>query len=244
MIHFVSWKWNNPGYRTRFTAHHVNVLAASIRRNYGKGHRFICVTDDPEGLDPRVEAFPLWGDCADLVNPSGRHLPSCYRRLRIFSPFTTSEMDIGEGETVVSIDLDVVVTGRLEKLLAGDDDFKGWVGVGTHHAKVYNGSLFKFKAGRCSYLWDEFDPKVSPRKANDALYFGSDQSWLSYRLAGVAPGWGREDGVLSYAKDFSKSTQVLLPPDTRIVSFNGRVKPWDPAVMDRYPWVAQHWGEH
>jgi hypothetical protein len=94
-----------------------------------------------------------------------------------------------------------------------------------------------------SYLWDEFDPVVSPAKALAARFFGSDQAWISYRLEGKAPGWGRLDGVLSYTSNLGirGRGRGALPSSARIVCFNGKRKPWDPAVQAASPWVTAHW---
>ena len=54
----VTWKWSVPGYRSDFCAEHVNVLRRMVARHYSRPHRFCCVTNEPEGLDPQVEVIP------------------------------------------------------------------------------------------------------------------------------------------------------------------------------------------
>lgn len=240
MLHVICWKWQHPTYRTKFTAHHVNVLAAMLRRTYSQEYRLICVTDDPEGIE--CETFPLWKDCGKLTNPSGAHLPSCYRRLRIFSSAATSEMGIADGERVVSIDLDVVILKDIHPMVMQHRraPFAGWKGVGSYHAVTYNGTFFMFDAGRMKWLWDEFDPETSPRRANVARYFGSDQGWMSYKLAGGAPGWTRDDGIYSFSSHIVGHYRQP-PENARIVSFNGKQKPWDPEIQKKHPWLLDHW---
>lgn len=241
MITFVCWKWRQPNHRTTYTAEHVNIWTRGIQRVYRHPARYVCVTDDPTGILPPCETFPIWRDMDGLVNPSGAHLPSCYRRLKIFSPLVTSEMDVGEGEEIVSIDLDVVFVDDVAPLFVKrpDDDFVGWRGVGSYNPVVYNGTIFKFRAGTMNFLWDDFDPKTSPKAANDARYFGSDQGWLSFKLAGRAPGWGARDGVLSYTSDVR--SRAALPGNARLVSFNGKRKPWEAGVNAMSPWIAKYW---
>lgn len=240
MITFVCWKWRSrtTTHRAKYTAEHANVWNASLRRNYKGELRTICITDDPEGVD--FETFPLWQDCSTLSNPSGAHLPSCYRRLRIFDPLATSEMDIEEGSKVVSCDLDVVYVRDVTPMFRYDEDFRGWRGVGAYNPVVYNGTLFMFRAGRMQRLWREFDPSSSPLVANKARYFGSDQGWISYMLAGKAPGWGPQDGIYSYTSDMNGS-RGHLPHAARIVSFNGKRKPWEDQVRRMSPWIEKHW---
>ncbi|MGE0366944.1 MAG: hypothetical protein AB7Q00_14550 [Phycisphaerales bacterium] len=228
----VCWKWGAPGYRINFTAHHVNVLASMVKRNYKRPHRFVCITDDPTGIE--CETFPLWKDCGEMINACGTHLPSCYRRLRIFNESVAKQF----GERILSIDLDVVITGDITPVWEQPHDFVGWAVPGVVHARVYNGSMFMFRAGAHTDLWDEFDPQVSPDLSNKSGYFGSDQAWISYKLKGQAPGWNRSNGVVSYPREQRK---MPLSPTTRIVIFHGKRKPWDPAVQNESPWVLEHW---
>lgn len=247
-VTFVCWKWKPNGYRTSYTAEHVNVLKSMIAL-HGKRmeYRLICITDDPAGVE--CETFQIWDDHAALANPCGQTLPRCYRRLKIFNPETTRSIGIQDGERVVSIDLDVVICADLSKLFVRypDSPFVGWKGMGWKNPHVYNGSLFMFSAGKMSFLWDEFDPVRSPQQSVQARYFGSDQGWMSYRLAGKYPGWGRQDGVFSYTSNLSirgirgPDGRALLPSTARIVSFNGRRKPWEAEVQEASPWIRDHW---
>ena len=233
---FILWKWESPTYRTRFTPQHVNTAVAMIRRHHSAPHRTICVTDDPRGVD--CETFPLWSDLNNLKNPSGLMLPSCYRRLKIFKAETTRQMGIADDDKVVSMDLDMVVTGDIEPLFAGDEDFMGWRGVGSFRPVIYNGSLFMFRAGRFGWLWDEFDPIKLPDETRQARYFGSDQAWMSYKFNGSKPGWDIAQGVFAYARDVRHRP---LPDNARIVFFNGKVKPWDKQALAESPWITAHW---
>jgi hypothetical protein len=53
MLSVVTWRWKpRRGYRSSFGPETVNVLRSMVRRWYPKPHRFICVTDDPAGIEP------------------------------------------------------------------------------------------------------------------------------------------------------------------------------------------------
>jgi hypothetical protein len=236
MITFVVWKWFSPTYRTVFLPEYVNIFAAMLARHYGAPYRLICITDDPQGVD--CETFPIWADHANLHNPSGAVLPSCYRRLKIFDAETTRALGITEGERVVSIDLDCVLVSDLVPMFERAGDLVAWKGIGTFRPVVYNGSLFMFRAGRLQWLWDEFDPIESPKQTREARYFGSDQAWLSFRLNGKAPGWDVEHGVYSYARDVHLQE---LPANARVVFFNGKRKPWEAKTQASAPWITRHW---
>jgi hypothetical protein len=239
MITFVCWKWHSQTYRTVFTAQHVNTLAAMLRRHYPAEHRLVCVTDEPDLIE--CETFPLWPDHKNLTNPSGLEKPNCYPRLKIFSGEQTRAMGIEDGARVVSMDLDIVITNDLRPLFERDGkdwDFVGWQRVGPFRPVVYNASLFMFRAARLGWLWDEFDPQKSPAEAKEAMYFGSDQAWVSYRLNGGKPAWDTQHGVYSFLRD---GLWRGLPDNARIVCFNGRWKPWDAFAINGAPWISRHW---
>jgi len=236
MITFVVWKWFSPTYRTVFLPKYVNVFAAMLKRHYVAPYRLICITDDPKNVE--CETFPIWNDHAGLANPSGVVLPSCYRRLKLFSGAVTKAMNIPDDSRVASIDLDTVICNDLVPLFERDGDFVAWKGIGTFRPVVYNGSLFMFRAGRMQWLWDEFDPVTSPKQTREAQYFGSDQAWISFRLEGRAPGWDVEHGVYSYARDVHLQG---LPANARVVFFNGKRKPWETTTQASAPWITRHW---
>lgn len=233
MITVVTFKWAAPpGYRSIFTAKHVNVLKAMVARHYQKPHRFVCVTDDAAGIE--AETIPLWTDYAHLVNPFGvRRGPSCYRRLKLFHPHAERIF----GPRIVMMDLDVVVTGDLAPLFDRPEDFVIW--GDTHPRTFYNGSFWTLKTGSLPEVWTDFDPVKSPLLAREAGHFGSDQGWLSYRLGAGRPTFGKADGIYSYRVHIAPAGGVL-PQNARLVVFHGKHDPWGPGAQ-RHAWVREHW---
>lgn len=242
---FVCWKWNQPGCRSAYSSVHVNTWASMVRRNFAGDARLICITDDPAGIT-ECETFPLWKDHATLPNPNtddrpfGHHLPSCFRRLKIFSEPQTRAMGIPQHAKVVSMDLDVVIIKDITPLFAIETmEFVGWKRVATTgHPAGYNGSIFMFRTGSMDRIWNTFDPKTSPMKARRMKHYGSDQGWMSYALRGEMPGWTRVDGIFSFSSDICAKP---WPVGVRIVSFNGKAKPWSPLVQAQHPWIAKFW---
>lgn len=262
MLSVVTFKWGQPGYRSTFTAEHVNTTRRMVARNYLKPHRFICVTDDPTGLDPEVEAMPLWDDFASIPNPTWVKGPSCYRRLKVFSEWFGRIA----GERIVVIDLDVVITGDLSPLWDRDEDFLIWR-PGQFRMPVC-ASMFMLKAGARQDIWDTFDAAVSPKLAGRAGFRGSDQAWIGYCIGREAPGWTTADGVYGYKdhinpdvrREPGKRTQPVvsvprlyqkhlpapkpvgaLPADARMVMFTGHPDPWDAKAIAASPWIKDHY---
>ncbi len=232
----VCWRWKPaPGYRSDYPAKTVNVLKAMVDRWYPHPHRFICVTDDPDGIDPSVEIVPAWNDFADLTSPHGRKNPACYRRLRMFHP------EIGRvfGQRFVSLDLDVVLTGEVSPLWNRPEPFVAWGDTNPMPGSHYNGSMILLTAGSRSQVWTRFDPTRSPAQALHAGCWGSDQGWLSYILGPGEAKWTKADGVYSF-RNHLKSQR--LPENARLVSFHGRLDPWH-AEAQAIDWVRRYWVE-
>jgi len=231
----VCWKWTSDNYKVQFSSQHVNTLAKMIKRHYKNPHRLVCITDDPKGIT-ECETYPLWNDHANVPNVSGKHLPSCYRRLKIFSKEMGQEL---KADRILSIDLDVVLVGDVSAIFDRPDPFVGWKVPGVHVAEVYNGSMVLFTAGLYDWIWSTFDPVKSPLLAKQAGYQGSDQGWLSYCLKAREPGWGRHDGVFSYPREIRHF--MGLPNNSRLVIFHGQRKPWDTRYSRDRHWIQKHY---
>jgi hypothetical protein len=236
MLTVVTWKWKpQPGYRSSYPPSTVNTLAAMIRRHYPHPHRMVCVTDDPAGIDPRVEILPAWDDFANIPSPHGGKNPSCYRRLRLFHPDAAQWF----GERYVSLDLDVVITGDLTPLWHRPEPIVFWGDTNPLPGSHYNGSMMLMTAGSRPQVWTDFDPAKSPQLSLKARCFGSDQGWISYRLGKGEAKWTRADGVYSFRNELQKTKQ--LPANARIVVFHGRIDPWSAEAQHGWPWVREHY---
>lgn len=236
MLTVLTWWWSTPGYRTTFTAEHVNTLARMVKRHYQCNHRFIVVTsEDTTGLDPHILVVPDTRDYATVSNPSRQGYPSCYRRLRMFKPDAAKYF----GERFVSLDLDCVVTGDLAALWDRSEDFVVW-GY-TNRVNPYNMSMVLMNAGSRPQVWKKFDPNVSPQRALASGFFGSDQAWLSYILGPGEVRWSRADGVYSFVNDLRPQPGAPLPANSKVVFFHGHADPWMSEVQTNHPWVAEHY---
>ena len=235
MLTVCTFKWRPAaGQVAKFCSAHVNVLRSMVARCYPHPHRFVCITDDPAGLSPDVEVAALWDDHGGLANPHGAAYPSCYRRLKLFSP------EIGQllGERFVMLDLDCVLTGDVSALWNRTEDIV--LTRGFNPTTHYNGSMMLMGAGARPEVWGRFDPATSPAEALAAKQFGSDQGWISYCLGPGEAKWSEADGVYSFA--YSRPpVGARLPREAKIVFFNGkRWNPWD-TMPQRMRWVRESW---
>jgi hypothetical protein len=231
----VVWKWKKEGYRSKFTGHHVNVMRNMVARHYRHPHRFICITDDPEGIDEGIEIVPLWNDLKDVPNPTWPSVgPSCYRRLKAFS----KEFEDIAGKRFVSIDLDVVITRDLSPLWNRPEDFVIYASApaGYH----YNGSMWMMTTGCRSQVWETFDPRTSPQTSNANGHQGSDQGWIQYVLGKNEARWTIDDGIFAYKRDCQRKGG-RLPNGARLVVFHGKPDPWDNEAMSLSPWISEYY---
>lgn len=237
MLKVVAWLWRDEKYRFnslfRYGPEHVNTLRNMVGRHLSMPHEFVCVCDDPTGIDPDIRIVPLWDDL--------RHMGGCYTRLRAFAP----DMRDLIGERFVWIDVDCVVTGPLDPLFDRSEDFVMWRnGVGP---TPYCGSMVMMTAGARSEVWEDFDPALSPQMGQGLGYVGTDQAWIAARLGTDEAVWTPKDGVLSRhhvsgGKLKRRAAQHRdLPANARIVFFHGPFSPCSPKTQARHPWIVEHW---
>jgi hypothetical protein len=227
MTNIVCFKWRRikTGYQLPhscdYTAEHVNKLH-SMARKHGKFNRFICVTDDDEGIDPDIEIVPLWEDYKELGG--------CFRRLRMYTERRL-------GPKFLMIDLDCVITGSIQHLVDMDEVImlNRYVNPGTPR-QLYNGALQLVTPGsEYERVWHDFHPaaviRLTARRAGAKTYVGSDQAWLSHYFGSGIPTFGPEHGV----KDIKSCHNVTK--GTCIVFFHGVQDPSN----SNLPWVKEHW---
>lgn len=261
-LHIVCWLWR--GWRPVYDRKDVAYLARQLlaHGDLPKLTRLVCLTDRPTDWERLKVAslgvleLPLWPELPGLNMspvphypwlPQRAGTPNCYRRLKLFDPVTQAVMGIKPGDIVMSMDLDSIVWGSIQKLLApmynqvGGVDFMAMAGK----AARIHGSLFAFRAGTNAHVWADFDPATSPAKLRNPgpgrpRYIGSDQAWLSTVLGDV-PLWGAEDGVYAYGPHHN----TLRPKDpVTYMSFAGSAKPRSAACAINLPWIHAHAMKH
>lgn len=181
------WKKSNKGFILpticEYGAKHVNILYNAVKRNYNKPFRFICVTDDWDGLNPEIEVVELWDKC--------KKLGGCYNRLFVFDKAMAKIF----GDRFICIDLDCVITGDLSQVFDRTDDFiineypVERYKYASH--QYYNGGLIMMNAGARQQVWDKFNnnlvKEINERKKNTIPPYkcelvGSDQAVIAHVL--------------------------------------------------------------
>ncbi len=224
MITVVTYLWG-PAYQPG----HVQQLARSVAHWLSAPHRFVCISDQPV---PGITT---------MVNPAPAYQGRCYRRLWLFSD-EASRL----GERLLHLDLDVVVCGSLDALVARTSDFVIYR-AGSIAARGYslNPSVLWLRTGTQTDVWERYrrDPKRLSEAANADGFWGSDQAVISHlRKDTAVETFGDDDGVVSFRR-IRHEHLTEPPPDTRIVSFHGKRSPFEKEIQQAHPWIRAAWRE-
>ncbi len=195
-VQFCCVKWG-----TKYNSAYVNVLADMVERNCSLAADFICFTDDPTGLNEGIDVREL---------PGG--LEGWWNKIYLFKP------DLFPPKTrVVFLDLDVVVTGRLEPLIDRKGIATDWQQGG------YNSSVMVWDSGEYEGIWNNFNPEIAKKM------FG-DQDWIT-----TFGGW--DEFPVGWIASYKIHSMKWPPTGSIIVAFHGDPKPHE----INEGWVPEMW---
>ncbi len=239
MNNIICMKWG-----TKFGPEYVNTLAGMVRRHLKIPHRFVCFTEDGNGLDPRIEVRPL----PEMSLPG--HLPE--RGWRKLSVFGEKLADL-EGRALF-LDLDVLILGDLEPFLTQPGEFLIVHEWGFKDKVIGNSSVFRFEIGKYPDVFSYFlQNREEIRKQHR-----NEQAYLSHFIhsKGILQYWP-DEWCRSFKRHCMRSFPInyLLPPvqpeGAKIVVFHGNPNP--DAARDGWVgkygfravrparWIAEHW---
>lgn len=215
-----------------------------VERNLSVPHRRVCVTHRPDLID-FMETMP--------IDPA-KHVPGlCTVKLQAHKPGGVAK----EGDRVLLMDIDCVVTDSLDPLVGREEPAVWW--MNPNHSPdtpdgqrrgFIQGSLQLFTVGATEFLWSDF---TSDKLAIiNRRFGGGEQAWISERMNTAWPdaGWEwdvphftGEDGVYGAGRLFNgkmgAGVQSELPENARIVFTPGDRSPSQPEFQERHPWVRE-----
>lgn len=209
MLRIGCWSWGS-----KYGPHYVDRLRASLERNFSETYTFQVWHPEPEDLY--------------LSRVAG-----CFARLRTFDPEWQKAQGISEGDRIVCLDLDLVITGSLDGLF-GKAPFEIAQGINSSNPCPYNGSVWGLEAGYRPDVWSSFSLDAAAKVPFYA--FPDDQAWFAHMMPGAGALTPRE-GVFGFKKP-GWPPGVDLPANARIVAFPGAR---DPAQFAWIPWVRDNW---
>lgn len=245
-----------------FPASYVRLLRNAVRANLARPHRFICVTDNPAGLDPDIEAARM----PDMGIPLRYQKKGCWPKLAIFAPDL-----LPPDEPTLYLDLDMVVRGSIDAFFDRIEEQRGFHALREWNPTIWSlmplalrpdrgvqGSILGFIPREQRHLYDRF---VSDPAAVFTKYH-LDQDYLTE--AAVPRTYWPHSWTTSFkwhcVKYWPLSAvfpRIPEPKRARIVVFHGTPRPIDVVPLGDYrwgtsrkfghgpvPWVRDYWLRH
>lgn len=201
---------------TAYSAEYVNILQDMISRNLPAGYpgKFVCITDDPSGLN-----------CETISLPSD--LETWWGKLYMFKRGL-----FADGERCLFMDLDTLIIGALDDIVKYDGKFATLRDF--YYPQQIGPAVIAWEAGAfVSSIWDEWVTSGKPRNPMGDLW------WLNNLDQGR---FSKEIDILQdlYPKQFvsfKADCHPYPPSGARVVCFHGQPKP-DNCVEE---WVEYVW---
>lgn len=237
-------KWGD-----RYGPEYVNRLFSMVRRNTARPLRFLCITDDTDGLDSNIETRPMPDfDLPETFRYKG------FRRMFLFR----NELYDLEGD-VLHLDVDLLVTGSIDAFFdhAPEQRYvvaENWTQPGCG---IGNMSVFRFRIGELTEIWQRFE--ADPLKMLET--YRNSQTFVSRTLGEFTT------YPLEWCIGFKQSLippwplRFFVPPrhppeEARIVAFTGKPD-MDEALRGEWPepklrkrlykhikpaeWIREYW---
>jgi hypothetical protein len=218
---------------TRYGADYVNVLHRAVRDHMGYAHRFVCLTDEPEGIEPGVEVLPM----PDIGLPKKAWLKrGCWPKTGLFAPGV-----FADDEIVLYLDLDIMVVGALDPFVDLVRDRPAFYTLREWNPPVWRalplawrpdrgsqGSVYVFRAGDQRHVYAHFRANVGYVRKN----FWSDRFYLPKVAVGET--YLPYDWCVSFKNVCVRPfpLNAFLPPrrppdEAKILVFHGAPRPMD-----------------
>lgn len=241
---------------TRYGCEYVNRLYHGVRQHLAGDVRFICLTEDPSGIDANVEILPLPVTPFDEAAFDAKRGGETWRKIGLFQP----ELAGLEGDALF-LDLDVVITGPMNEMFNYHPGkfvvIQDWLEkrraawIPGRNGRVGNTSVFRFNLKDHSKVYTTF--AADQRRSLDS--FRIEQQFVSHVLRDCTEFWPSQ-----WIQSFKRSCRpmfplnLLTPPaepvGCRVLVFHGRPFP-DQAITgydggmfhSTLParWLETHW---
>ena len=222
---------------TKYSADYVNKLYSMVQRHCTLDVEFVCLTDDPNGINPNVTVLTL-----------PNYLQGWWCKPYMFSN------DLPLKGTILYIDLDVVIANNIDHLFSFEPN--AWCTIRDFTRKMrpswqkYNSSVVRFNSNQLSHLWESF--KLDHKQIQNKYH--GDQDWLYESTKNIPAKLFPDNWIMSWkweirqSKDLDYSGQrgnrklrtvehVTPNSDCCITVFHGDPNPHN--CLD--PWVVDNW---
>ena len=263
-VNVLCLKWG-----TRYPAFYVNRLYAQVKRNLSRPFRFVCITDNPDGINPEIDCVPFPEDPGVF----GRPWPNIFIKLCLFK---RGFADL-KGPTLF-LDIDELVLRPIDKFFDYHPGefciIHNWVERRKRWFRplpfIGNSSCFRFDAGSdaAHRVYEIFLRDKGNHGLYDPFFKSGSQKFQTRAMAEVGTvTWWPDEWVCSFKRQcippfpFNKLIRPFYPKTASIVAFHGRpdideaIAGFDGNQAGRSglrvthltclptPWVEEHWQE-
>ena len=219
---------------TAYSTDYVVRLRNMVARHLTIPYEFVCLTDD---------ATPIEG-VRLIVQPSADYKRGWWYKVHMFDP------ELAVENTILYFDLDVVITGNIDKLVSKNGQFYGIRDFNRKFNKEYkclNSSVMTWLHGDHRIIWDQFIKLPS-----EAMRTHGDQDWI-WRIAKSKITFWPDTWVQSYKWEIRSRDELVIvdgkrnfastidnPPisdDCCVLVFHGEPKPHE--VQDQF--IIDNW---
>ena len=242
--HVLCMKWG-----TKYDSGYVNKLYAMARRHLSGEFRFVCLTDNNDGICAEVECFPI--PPLDLRPEAPGVRDMAWRKL------TTLSRDLpdiyGLHGQALFLDLDIVVVDSLDEFFTVPGEFLIIKDYRRPWRVTGNSSVYRFTLGAHADVLDHFIAhEVALRRQfrNEQAYLSDyvhGQGKLTYWPAAWCPSF-KYHGIPAWPTNYWR--EPFVPEGARIMIFHGECNPPDALAGRRNRafryirparWVAKYW---
>lgn len=227
----VCLKWGE-----KYSPHYVNVLYNMVKRHSSLTDNFICLTDDPTGINDDVDIRIL---------PTNLPIKGWW-----FKPYIYSR-DNGIDGDILFMDLDVIIFNNMDKLWT--HDLENAMFIRDFNRKInpsctkFNSSVFRIPGKTLNWVWEDFindHERITSRMPGDQDYMYQKlkdhaQLWPDNWIQSYK--WEMRDkselSLINGKRNFINVREPNIDPECFVAVFHGDPKP--DAIHDR--WVIDNW---
>lgn len=224
----------------KYGPEYVNTLESMVRRNCTMSFEFVCFTDDTKGINGTVRTMPL-------SNAYG--VTGWWHKPLLFNP----DNPVGiRGDTILYMDLDVIVFKNIDKLLTYEQGnfcvIRDFNRSANPQWQKFNSSVVRWQIGQHPQIYNDFTRTA----ASQVRRFHGDQDWLYAQVRDNFKFWP-DEWIMSYKwemrkrppmirrpdgiRDFVSPGVPTIKPETSIAVFHGDPQPGN--CQD--PWCKENW---
>ena len=204
----------------KYGPEYVNKLFSMVLKNvHLMPYDFVCFTDNVAGIDPWIRTAPL-----------PHRAPGWWGKMGLYRP----SMDGIKTDRLLFLDLDVVIAGNLDELLALPGDFylasdypSSTFPAADIRMRFGNTSVIGLRVGSQAEIWKQYEMEGKPQAEGD-------QEWINghflHKFTRIP------DSIVKSYRLHGLDNMGTPPPDCKVVMFHGEPKPHQCAG-----WVKEYW---